>query len=66
MPLQSLLYLIAPNKTLSIYLIFQNIIIGIYYVFFIIIVFFLTFVYFNYFENDIAKDITVRFAEIKD
>lgn len=38
----------------------------IYYVFFIIIVFSLTFVYFNYFEKDLAKDISNRYAEIKD
>ena len=38
----------------------------IYYVFFIITIFFLTFVYFNYFENDLAKDIASRFTEIKD
>jgi len=38
----------------------------IYYVFFIITIFFLTFVYFNYFENDLAKDVADRFTEIKD
>ena len=38
----------------------------IYYVFFIITIFFLTFVYFNYFENDLAKDVADRFDEIKD
>ena len=38
----------------------------IYYMFFITIIFILTFVYFNYFENDLAKDVADRFTEIKD
>ncbi len=38
----------------------------IYYMFFITIIFFLTFVYLNYFENDLAKDVADRFTEIKD
>jgi len=38
----------------------------IYYMFFIAIIFLLSFVYFNYFENDLAKDIASRFTEIKD
>jgi len=37
-----------------------------YYMFFIATIFLLTFVYFNYFENDLAKDVADRFAEIKD
>ena len=40
--------------------------IPIYYVFFIITVFFLTFVYFNYFENTIASDVSEGFVKIKD
>jgi len=40
--------------------------IPIYYVFFIITVFFLTFVYFNYFENNLASDVSERFVKIKD
>lgn len=38
----------------------------IYYMFFIAIIILLTFTYFNYFENDLAKDIASRFTEIKD
>ena len=38
----------------------------IYYMFFITIIFILTFVYFNYFENDLAKDVADRFNEISD
>ena len=38
----------------------------IYYMFFIAIIFILTFVYFNYFENALTKDIADRFTEIKD
>jgi len=38
----------------------------IYYMFFIAIIFLLTFIYFNYFENGLAKDIANRFTEIKD
>ncbi len=40
--------------------------IPIYYVFFIITVFFLTFVYFNYFENNLASDVSEGFVKIKD
>jgi hypothetical protein len=38
----------------------------VYYMFFIATIFLLTFVYFNYFENDLAKDVADRFAELKD
>jgi len=38
----------------------------IYYMFFIAIICLLTFIYFNYFENDLAKDIASRFTEIKE
>jgi hypothetical protein len=36
-----------------------------YFIFFTITLFLFTFVYFNYFENDLAKDITRRFKELK-
>ena len=39
---------------------------SLYYGFFIIVIFLLAFIYFNYFENDLAKDIANRYAEIKD
>jgi len=38
----------------------------IYYMFFIAVIFLLSFVYFNYFENAMAKDIANRFNKIKD
>lgn len=38
----------------------------IYYMFFITTIFLLTFIYFNYFENDLAKDVADRYTEIKD
>jgi len=38
----------------------------IYYMFFVTIIFIITFVYFNYFENDLSKDIANRFTKIKD
>jgi hypothetical protein len=38
----------------------------IYYMFFIAIIFILTLVYFNYFENVLAKDIANRFTKLKD
>lgn len=37
-----------------------------YYALFIIIVFLFTFVYFNYFENNLASDISEKFVKIKD
>jgi hypothetical protein len=47
---------------------FDNIILmfGTYFFFFVIGVLFFTFVYFNFFENDLAKDIARRYSKIKD